>query len=140
MHLSIDLSEKFEAEKSTVSWVEEGIVRVHFKSNSLIFPSDQLEFIELQKKLTRGKPHAVLFTSGKSVNFSLESRENAVVIETSVNSTANATVVNNIFVMAMAGIYSSFYKLKKPYKVFSSEKDALVWLRKHLKKEHETGV
>ena len=140
MHFSIDLSEKFEAEKSTVSWVEEGIVRVHFKSKSLIFPSDQLEFIELQKKLTRGKPHAVLFTSGNSVNYSLEARENAVTLESSTNSIANALVVRNIFVMTLAGIYNSFYKLKKPYKVFSSEKDALVWLRKHLKKEHETGV
>lgn len=119
-------------EKLEISWIENGIIRIHFKGKHQIAPSDQQEMIELQKKFTRGEPHCAIFTTDPSVTFSIEARENAVTLETKTNAIANATIVKNIFFMTMAGIYSSFYKMKKPYKVFYSEAAAVKWLRKFL--------
>jgi hypothetical protein len=120
------------ANKLEISWIEKGIIRIHFKDGSHILPSDQEEMIELQRKFTNDETHATIFTSGKSVTFSLEARENAVKLESATKAVANAAVVNNIFFMAMSGIYSSIFKMKKPYKSFSSEAAAVKWIRTFL--------
>ena len=119
----VDLNE------ATVSLTSDDIVYVYMKDNCVLDVELQMTLFDVYHKVTGGKLTPFIFHGGENVSTTKEARENFKKIEEQFPISASAVIANNLAYKLVANFYLQFYKPKRPYKVFNTEKDALKWLK-----------
>lgn len=119
--------------EATILLRKDGIVHVHFNTDTVLDIPLQLRLLEKYKEITEGKLTPFMFTASEEVNITPEARDNAIKIEEESPCYGAAVVVTNIAYLLIANFYLKFNKPKRPYKVFKSEEAAIEWLKTFVK-------
>ncbi|NUM51861.1 MAG: hypothetical protein HUU48_12185 [Flavobacteriales bacterium] len=124
---------KIETDLFITSINKSGIGQMHFKDNITVDVEEQMEHLNVLKKITDNKPTPFVVTAGEGVTITKEARDNALVIEPLSPICATAVVVQNLAYRIIAEFYIKVQKPKQPYKVFTDKEKAFEWCKQFVK-------
>lgn len=107
----------------------DGIIHVAYNDGAEIGIEAQRELHLAFLRITNGIKHPFLFYTRGSFWMSKDAREYERKIESQQPFLAVACVAQDLGTRLLADFYGKFYKPEIPYKVFSSETEALKWLQ-----------
>lgn len=109
-------------------WIEDGIVNVLYLDGAEITPEIKQEMHLVFLEITGGKNHPFIFESAGALWYTKEGREYARDIEHKQPYLAVAMIAPGLGFRLLADFYARLYKPEKPYKVFKTRDEALLWL------------
>lgn len=110
-------------------WLEDGIVNVLYLDGAEITPEIKQEMHLVFLQITGGRNHPFIFESAGALWYSKEGREYAREIESQQPYLAVAMIAPSLGFRLLADFYARLYKPEKPYKVFKTRDEAVIWLR-----------
>lgn len=120
---------KIETSTSFFERTAEGIVIVRKKPNSFVDIEEAKEDYEVHRKLAGSKPSPSMLIMNEMLNASAKAREFFSLPIHAEYRCAEAFVVDNLAIRMLITFYMKTTKKTYPIRIFSNEKDALVWLR-----------
>jgi hypothetical protein len=120
--------------KAQIRIDEEGILRVNIKNKAKFNEIETRELFDIYRGLGLGKTPVLELIQVDDI-FMMD--ENAQKYTTSQNRTffiAGALVSNSTGIRLLLNFYNTFFNRDVPFKMFSTEKKALEWLRKFKQK------
>ncbi|MDQ3048088.1 MAG: hypothetical protein M3R27_11105 [Bacteroidota bacterium] len=114
---------------STVSLRNDGILQIYMKPGITIKLEDAKAVVKVFEDLGKGKKYPLLFIAGSFTLASTDARNYASGHDANIYTIASAFVVNNIAQKLMGNAYISFNKPPTPTKIFTSETEAVKWLK-----------
>lgn len=112
-------------------FIRNGIVHVVYADGAEITLAIKKEMHRANLRITNGAKMPFLITNNGAFWISKEARDYARRIEPKQPFLAVAYFAPTLGIRLMADFYGKFYKPEVPYKVFSSESDALEWLKEY---------
>lgn len=88
----------------------------------------QMNALKLYTEICEGKKSKFLFSAENGVTITKEARENATKIEHLSPVGKSAVVADSLPYRIIANFYLRVNRPKNPYKVFGTEKEAVIWL------------
>lgn len=120
-------------------WIEDdGIARLCFLPNAVIELNNAEEIIAAYLEIVKksNKTHLPLLSDGRGLkSISHEARNRFSSENAAKYILANAILVNSLPTRLIANFFIKFHKPTFPVKIFSSEKDAIKWLKSFLKQQ-----
>ncbi len=90
------------------------------------------EFTAIFEKMSNYKPYFLIADARVNLSISPEARKAAATKEISSLLVANAVIVNNVAVRMVANFFIAVNKPHFKYKVFNTETEALIWVKKQM--------
>ena len=118
--------------EASISLREDGIVHVHYNENTELDIPLQMKMLEIFQEITDRKLSPFLITASDGLIVTKEARDNAITIEEISPCYGTAVIVNNLAYVLIANFYLKVNKPKRPYQIFKTEEDAIVWLKTFL--------
>lgn len=115
-------------EEALIELNQLGYVRVLFFDHVVLDIDLQNKLLENYLTLCEGKKYPFLFEAMENVTVTKEARDNSRNLEEIAPVTKTAVVANTLPYRMIANFYLKFNKPKKPFKLFSTKKEALEWL------------
>ncbi len=119
--------------KGTLTLIESGIIKMVLKENSEWNLEDAKETHEANLKLSDGKKFCLCLIANK---FFIPTKEAQAYIsskECTDYRIASAFVIKNTAMKLLGNLFVKVFKSKSPTQLFSSEEDAMKWMRPLLK-------
>ncbi len=119
-------------EETATAWLtlsEDGIVRILFKKSVEVDLPAQDENHAAFIRICGDKKRPVIYRTQDYVNFTKEARERSVLLEKTSPILASAMIPQNFGYKLLADLYIRINKPGIPTKVFSTEEEAVAWLR-----------
>ena len=104
------------------------MVRIEMMGDLVIGVKEAREINDTIGLLSENKETLVLMLADELTQFDSEAREFSASREGTRYTIADAIVVKNLAQRLLADFYLKFNKPKKPSKIFSTEKEAVLWL------------
>lgn len=114
-------------------WGEDGIARIIVSPNAEVSLVDAKESIAAMAKISQGKGYPTLVDLRKEKAMSREAREYFAGEETAKVQSAVALFVESSLSRVIANFFIGLNKTKMPIRVFTSESEAIKWLKGFLK-------
>lgn len=116
--------------KYRLQLIEPRIIRLNVIENIEMEQQDAKDMIADAVKLADGQTYAILFDANTSGTISFEAREE---FAKSAKRIAAAIVTKSLANKLLGNFFVNFHKPKSPSRMFTDEKEALVWLREQVK-------
>lgn len=114
-------------------WVgEDGIVRIIFVPGAEVTLRDAREIMDAYHKLRKGRRLPLLVDTRRMRSNSREARHLFAGEEAQGSATAAAIIVDTPVTRVLANFYLGLSKPRLPSRLFSSEDEALAWLKGYL--------
>ena len=126
------ISEDIITESATVRVITHGIIENIINDYCTLERENVLEIKEVNKKLSKGKPYAVLVDSGMYTTISTEARELLASKEFAEITIAKALLVRSLGHRIVGQFYIRINKPFIPTKIFSDREEAIKWLSAQL--------
>lgn len=110
----------------------DGIVRATTEDNVWLNINDAHKFLAILEEITGGIPHPMLFIPGRHMSADKESRTYMASDKGMKYTSALAVVVRSIPHRIIGNLFIVIDRPKRPVQNFSSESDAIDWLKKHM--------
>lgn len=120
--------ESVDLEKAVVSLLDNNIIKIHVKEHALVELEDIEKIQEVKKSFIGNAVHCVLFIAPRIGTLTKEAREFSATPEVNLNAKAKAIVVPNLGMRLISNFFITMNKPTVTPKIFSNEKEALVWL------------
>ena len=130
--MSSEIVETIEIPECFIRLRSDGIIQITYKVGTIIDVDLQERSIPLFNQLCKDKSRPFLFEAMDEVSVTKEGRENSVVMEPRVPSSAYAIVADSLAYKLIANLYFKINKPKKPYRVFNNKEEAIAWLKTFL--------
>lgn len=127
--MSLKLSEIIDLGHSQIAMREDGIVQMNFYDKLEIDIKEAKEMVAATNELTHGKKVLVLNIAGSNTTATKEAREYAASKEAVEFTLAEAYVIRNLAQKILGTFYINFNKPLVPTKLFTSEEEAVIWLK-----------
>ncbi len=121
---------KITTTKADVTLVEPDQVKIQIHDQVELDKEDMLAINAAKFRLVGDKKHIVLFIPGKLGSITQAAREVSASPEVNRNALAKAIVVSTISQRLIGNFFINVNKPPAPTRVFSSEEEALTWLKK----------
>ena len=108
---------------------ENGIIYIRVKDESICLLQDARKIVEGLNYIANGEKHLVLFDPGKFSTINMEACKYLATEEAEISIAAKAGIVYSLAQLLLANFFIHFHKPPKPFKVFSSERKAITWLK-----------
>lgn len=111
-------------------WLDaDGIVRVKFSQNAELMIDDVRETGTAVKKINQGKAIPILADIRAIKSVTREARAGGVSKEFDGMRPASALLIGSVLSKAIGNLYLGLNKPEHPVKLFTSEAEAIVWLK-----------
>ena len=121
--------EQIKLKNMTVSLLDQNVVRIGVKEDTVLEVSDIKEIQEAKRKMIGDAKHTVLLVSPKYGSATREARDYSASPEVNENAIAKAVVLNGFVMRIIINFFMNYNKPPVEHRVFENEKDALEWLR-----------
>ena len=128
-----------ETKKGKVTLIEPGIIHFSLKENIELSLEDAKETHMANLTLSGGKKFCVYMNVTRFFIPSKEAQKFITTKECTDYRIGAAFVVKNIGVKVFANLFVKFFKSRTPSRLFTSEEEAMKWMRKILN-DAQTGV
>jgi len=118
-----------ETDCATISLHDDGIIYIRVKDESFCFLPDAKKIVEGLNSVADGREHLVLFDPGKYSTINMEACKYLATKEAEFSITAKAGIVHSLAQRLLANFFIQIHRPLKPFKIFKSEVDGLVWLK-----------
>ena len=125
----MEVLEEVELKNVIVSLLEDNIIKLRIKEQSIVDIDDVKEVQVVKRKLIGDKKHTVLFVTPKLGSMTREARDYSASPDVNLNAIAKAVVLNGLAMRIITNFFINFNKPPVEHKVFENEIDALEWLR-----------
>jgi len=125
----ITVIKEIDSKEANIALKSNGIVYVIFKDNCVLDVDLQFRLLDSYNEITEGQLMAFIFLAAENVTITKEARDNATSLESISPLGASAAIVTNLAYKLIANFYMRLNKPKRPFKTFSNEEDAIIWLK-----------
>jgi hypothetical protein len=122
--------ESVETETSVITLGKDDVFRHVYKRNSNVERKHSDEQTEAFLLLSGDKKYPCILLAEENVNFTKEYRERSKELENVSPITCFAAVTDQFAYRMIANFYLKFHKPKIPFRLFSTEQEALKWIEK----------
>jgi hypothetical protein len=123
------MTNKIRLQKSTVTLLDDGIIRIHINAGCEIELTDAIFIVEAMEKLGGGKKYPILIDAGEFSSVDQEARIFSASAESNIYTVADAIAYCNLAQKLLANFYLKHNKPLVPTQVFSNKREAIAWLK-----------
>jgi hypothetical protein len=125
----LSIVKEIDSKEANIALKSNGIVYVLFKDHCVLDVDLQFRLLDSYNEITQAKLTPFIFLAAENVTITKEARDNATSLESISPLGASAAIVTNLAYKLIANFYMRLNKPKRPFKTFSSEEDAVDWLK-----------
>lgn len=125
----LNIIKEIDSKEANIALKSNGIVYVLFKNDCVLDVDLQFRLLDSYNEITGGKLMPFIFLAAENVTITKEARDNATSLESISPLGASAAIVTNLAYKLIANFYMRLNKPKRPFKTFSNEEEAVIWLK-----------